>query len=174
METMKKATYEKSHLPKKPGGEDPPGSDEPVSILDGVTLDGVTLDGVTQGRCPLETATEIGERCAAVGFDWNSPAGAQKKVEEELQELEEAAEKKGPNEVFWEVGDVLLAAANLARLHGVSPKDALREAIQRFIRRFQAVERGPQKEGLDPKELSLDELERRWQEIKREEALPKA
>lgn len=150
--------------PKKPEEEPPSRSDEGGSILDSVSWEG----------CPLETATEIGERCASVGFDWNSPDGARRKVEEELQELEEAAEKQDPNEVFWEVGDVLLAAANLARLHGVSPEDALREAIQRFIRRFRSVEKGLQKEGLDPKELSLGELERRWQEIKREEALPKA
>ena len=127
------------------------------------------FDDLPGDVCPLERSFEMGNRCAKVGFDWNSPDGAKNKIMEELEELEKAASDRDEDEIFWEVGDVLLAAANLARLHGKNPSRALAAALERFSRRFGAVEMRLKNEGRKLTEATLEELEEHWQEVKKRE-----
>ncbi len=127
------------------------------------------FEGLPGDLCPLELSFEMGNRCAEVGFDWNSPDGAKNKIMEELEELEKAASKRDEDEIFWEVGDVLLAAANLARLHGKNPSHALAAALERFSGRFAAVEMRLKNEGRKPTDATLEELEEHWQEVKKKE-----
>lgn len=127
------------------------------------------FDGLPVDLCPLALSFEMGNRCAEVGFDWNSPDGAKNKIIEELEELEKAASEKDEDEIFWEVGDVLLAAANLARLYGKNPGLALAAALERFSGRFEAVEMRLKNEGRKLTEATLEELEEHWQEVKKRE-----
>lgn len=117
--------------------------------------------------CPLALSCEIGTRCSSVGFDWNSPEGAKKKVLEELDELDYAAAAGDKTAVFHEAGDVILAAANLARLHGVDPKQALGKALERFMQRFKQVELELHRAGRKASETTLEELEELWQKAKK-------
>lgn len=132
------------------------------------------------GRVPrslpgLAAAMKVGERAAEVGFDWPDARGALDKVEEEAREVRQALDasppeappeaKPGPAEALHrEVGDLLLAAVNLARKAGVDPERALRSAVDRFIRRFQSVE-----SRCDVTSATLGEMEAHWNAAKIDE-----
>ena len=109
----------------------------------------------------LLRADKLGRRAASVGFDWPDAAGARAKVDEELAEVDAA---EGRDERLEEVGDLLLAVANLARHLEVEPEAALRAANAKFERRFRAMEAAA---GESFAALSLDDKEALWAEAKR-------
>lgn len=123
-------------------------------ILDGVPID---LPALTQ-------AEEIQARVARVGFDWPHIDGVLEKLEEELAEVQEAAEDE---HVGSEVGDLLFAVVNYARWRGVDPEAALREANRRFRRRFTDVEKQARVAKRKLSDLTIDELEEFWQAAKK-------
>jgi MazG family protein len=125
-----------------------------------------TLDGVPAALPALLRAFRIGEKAARVGFDWPDALGPRDKVDEELRELDEALAAGDRSASEAELGDLLFAVCNLARHHGIEPETALRGTIDRFSRRFRAVE-AELGEGLGS--ASLDELEAAWQAAKRRE-----
>jgi MazG family protein len=129
------------------------------------------LEGVPLGLPALLRAQRIGEKAAKVGFDWPDARGVMDKVQEELLEIEEAVKSGDQEHIARECGDLLLAASRLAAKLGVAPEDALREATSRFGRRFGAVEAELARRGRTPKESSLEEMDRIWNEVKH--AVPK-
>jgi uncharacterized protein YabN with tetrapyrrole methylase and pyrophosphatase domain len=142
--------------------------DEPTAKKGGAGVS--LLDGLDRNIPSLRRALLMQQRCARVGFDWNDASGARDKLLEELRELDEAVSKPEDREaVRWEMGDLLLAATNLARLLGVDCEAALHEALDRFARRFRTIEEKLARAGLRPEDVSLDELEEHWQSAKREE-----
>jgi MazG family protein len=117
------------------------------------------MDGVPPGMPALQRASKVQNRAAKAGFDWESAAQVLPKVREELDELEAVLDD--PARASSELGDVLFSVVNLARHLGVDGEIALRGAIEKFEQRFRQMEAiGP----LDG--LSLDELNRRWEESK--------
>ena len=91
----------------------------------------------------LLRAYEIGARVAAVGFDWERAVDVVAKIEEEVAELREAVEAGAaslPSNAEEEMGDLLFAIANLARKLGIEPEAALRQANDKFTRRFASME----------------------------------
>ena len=124
------------------------------------------LDGIPHSLSPVESALEIGRRCAKVGFDWPDLAGVLDKVGEELAELQAESDLE---RVEAEFGDVLFSLVQWARFKGIDPDRALRRQMRRFQARFRHVEDVAQAsggwEGQGP-----DALERAWQEAKRAEA----
>lgn len=135
------------------GRDDPPGSDE-----------------VPDGLPPLRAAYRLQRRAARVGFDWPAPEPALGKVEEEARELLAARARGDAPAVEREAGDLLFAAVNVVRLCGVDPELALRGAVRRFAGRFRAMEQRARAAGTALERLSPVELERLWEESKREEA----
>ncbi len=121
------------------------------------------LDGVPRALPALLQAHLYGERAARVGFDWERPEQVAQKVREEMAEVEAAAT---PEEVEAEMGDLLFAVANWARHLGVEPESALAKANARFARRFRAMEERAKERGLDLAGMTIDEMERLWQEAK--------
>jgi MazG family protein len=119
------------------------------------------VDRVPASLPALAWALGLQKRAARVGFDFASPTAAAESVAEEAREL---AGAKGDTEKFDEIGDLLFAIVSLARTLKVNPEDALRVAGQRFRRRFAAVESKLRKEGVSFRDLSADELARRWDE----------
>ena len=97
------------------------------------------LDGVPAALPALLRAERVQEKAAAVGFDFPTPDGAWDKVEEEAREVRAAAT---PDALEDEVGDLLFAVVNYARLRGVVPETALRRTTAKFSRRFRHVEAG--------------------------------
>lgn len=123
------------------------------------------LEGVPQALPALMRAGKLSRRAARVGFDFETAAQASDKVAEELAEVRAAAAA----EVFEEVGDLLFAAANLARKLEIDPEAALRAANAKFERRFRAMESLATQSGRPLEELDLDAQERLWQAVKRGE-----
>ena len=128
------------------------------------------LGGIPAALPALLRAYRIGRRTATVGFDWDRADGVMDKVREELAEVEEAAAADAPDQVAEEIGDLLFAVANLARHLGVEPEAALSRANTKFSTRFGALERHFEQQGRALRDVSLEEMERQWSEIKRRSA----
>lgn len=144
------------------------------------------LTGVPKSLPALMRAYKLSKRAARVGFDWDHAGQTADKVAEELAEVREAASATlapataagsargsaaaAPSaEVVEEVGDLLFAAANLARKLGVDAESALRAANAKFERRFRAMEALALARGDDFATLSLEQQERLWLDVKRAE-----
>jgi MazG family protein len=134
---------------------------------------GSALDGVPSSLPALVRAHKLSKRAARVGFDWQEASQTADKVAEELAEVREAAGSGvgavGREQVFEEMGDLLFAAANLARKLDVDAESALRAANAKFERRFRAMESLASSRGWVFSSLDLDTQERLWQEVKRGE-----
>jgi tetrapyrrole methylase family protein / MazG family protein len=128
------------------------------------------LDGIPKGLGGLQRAQKMQEKAARIGFDWPDVAGVQAKLTEELGELEEARAAADPRRVREEVGDVMFTLVNLSRALDVDAEGALRDANEKFRRRFTFMERRAADAGKLLKEMSLDELEGLWQLAKTEAA----
>lgn len=125
------------------------------------------LDGVASALPALMRAEKLQKRAARVGFDWPDVSGPADKVREEMTELDEA---RDPDHAAEEAGDLLFAAVNLVRKHGIAPEDALRRANAKFERRFHQMEQIASARGDDFAALSLDEQEALWLKAKASEA----
>lgn len=125
--------------------------------------DGSALAGVALALPALTRAEKLQRRAATIGFDWDDVADVKAKLLEEIDELETAPDEAA---VAEEMGDLLFAAVNLARHHGVNAEMALAAANRKFERRFRAMEAlaGESFAG-----LGLDEKEALWQQVKRAE-----
>jgi len=125
------------------------------------------LDGVALALPALMRAEKLQKRAARAGFDWPDPAGAEAKLREEIAELAEADSDVARLE---EAGDLLFAAVNLIRKHGIAAEEALRAANRKFERRFRGMESMAAERGQDFTALSLDSQEDLWQSVKKSEA----
>ena len=128
---------------------------------------GSVLDGLPSSVPALLGAFQLGQRAAAVGFDWPGPAGVLEKVREEIGELEAAVSASDRRGMEEELGDLFLALSSLARHLRINPELALRRANRKFAGRFRKVEAGLRREGLDPRRASLEEMEALWAGCKR-------
>jgi ATP diphosphatase len=124
------------------------------------------LDGVPVAIPALMRAVKLQEKASTVGFDWNDPKAVLAKLREEIDEIEAELDTAAPDRLADEVGDLLFAAANLARHLDVDADQALRGTNAKFVRRFAAIEDGLAAQGRTPKEASLDEMEQLWQQAK--------
>lgn len=122
------------------------------------------LAGLPPSLPELLMAYRIGERVAAVGFDWPDLAGPIAKVREELAEVEAAVDDRAHLE--HEIGDLLFAAVNVARKLGIPPGPALQRANQRFRERFLGIERLAAARGIDLTVADLATLDELWTEVK--------
>ena len=124
------------------------------------------LDGVALALPALLRAAKIQGRAARIGFDWPAARPVIAKIAEEIAELEEELDDGAdPEKIEDEMGDVLFAAANLARKLDIDPEAAVRRATAKFERRFRALEALAAERGIG---ADLDALESLWQEVKRD------
>lgn len=125
------------------------------------------MDNIPHNISSLIRAKLVQERASRVGFDWKEVQGAFSKVKEEIQELEEHINKthKLP-QLKEEIGDLLFAIVNVARLLKIDPEIALRETIEKFIQRFKYIEQKISAQNKSLHEASLDEMESFWEESK--------
>jgi nucleoside triphosphate diphosphatase len=136
------------------------------------------LHGVPQALPALMRAYKLSKRAARVGFDFENAGQCADKVDEELAEVRVAARDRPPAagdmpppspEIFEEIGDLLFAAANLARKLEVDAEAALRAANLKFERRFRAMESLAAEGGQVFAQLDLAAQESLWQAVKRGE-----
>ena len=125
------------------------------------------LDGIAKTLPALTRAAKLGKRAARVGFDWPDLAGVLAKVREEIDELEHAAGTEDMTHLEEELGDLLFSLAQVARRLDLDAEGALRAANAKFERRFRHVETALHERGLQPSDVTLDELEALWGAAKR-------
>ena len=130
------------------------------------------LDGVPKTAPALLRATRTGEKAGAVGFDWPDADGPRAKVDEELREFDEARRGGDRGRMQEELGDLLFATVNLARKLGLDAEQALRDATDRFARRFGHLEKALAGEGRAVSDAPPDEQDRLWEAAKRAEVHP--
>ena len=132
---------------------------------------GSALEGVPLALPALTRADKLQKKASRVGFDWPSIHGVSDKVEEELEELrDEIRSNADAGALMDEAGDLLFAAVNLVRHTGTDPEAALRQANQKFSRRFRMVEQLSKADGRTVTETDLDTLDLYWEEAKALEA----
>ena len=142
-------TQEREQKTRRRGGED-------EGALAGVL---VTLPALTR-------ALKLQAKAAEVGFDWNDPLAVLAKIREEADEIEAELSGGDRNTVAAEVGDLLFGVVNLARHLNIDPESALRGTIQKFERRFAAIERSLAERGKSSRQATLAEMDGLWDEAK--------
>lgn len=126
------------------------------------------LDGMPRALPALMRAQTAQKKAARVGFDWSNVGGVVAKLEEEIAELKEALGKSDAAGMAEETGDLLFSVVNLARKLGLDAEMELGAATDKFIRRFQMVERAAAADGRTVEQCSADELDRYWEAGKAE------
>ena len=127
------------------------------------------LDGVPEHLPALLKARRVQEKVKRVGFDWDSVDGAFEKLVEEMRELKEAVSRGKPESAEEEFGDILFSIVNISRFLGIDAEDSLRKTINKFMKRFHAIEERIRKGGGKPlEEHTLEELDALWEEVKNE------
>lgn len=124
------------------------------------------LDGVPKHLPALLKAYRIQQKVSRVGFDWERVEDVAAKLDEEVGELKEAMASADREKITDEAGDILFSIANLLRFMHINPEEALEKATGKFIRRFQYIEKHAAGMGKNLEEMTIDEMERLWQESK--------
>lgn len=129
------------------------------------------LQRVPRALPALMRAVKIQKKAADVGFDWDDVSGAFDKVDEERKELMEQYAKAPASieRLEEEMGDLLFSCVNAARFLGIDPENALNRTSEKFVRRFAYVESEATAAGKDLKSMSLQEMDRLWEEAKKSE-----
>ncbi len=124
------------------------------------------LSGVPVSLPSMIKATRIQEKARGVGFDWDEESQVWDKVMEELQEFKIEAEKGDQQKMEEEFGDLLFSFINYARFKNIIPEDALEKTNRKFIKRFQYLEVESGKAGKKLDEMTLEEMDKYWNEAK--------
>ena len=128
------------------------------------------MDGVPKELPALLRAFRLQDKASKMGFDWKDKDEVWNKVEEEKNELRRAVEEGSQENkeiLEEELGDMLFALVNYARFVGVNPERALRVSVEKFIERFQYIERRLREQGKDIRRSNLEEMDGLWEEAKR-------
>ncbi len=124
------------------------------------------FDGIVKLAPALHSAYQIGLRVSSYGFDWENPTGALEKVKEEVSELESVMKIEAKEHIFQEIGDAFFALTNVSRKLGVNPEIALKKANEKFMLRFETLEKELAEKGKSLGEASLEEMDEIWEQIK--------
>ena len=127
------------------------------------------LSGVPNSLPSLIKAYRIQDKARNVGFDWKEKKDVWEKVQEELEELKVELAKGDKENSTQELGDFIFSVINAARLYKLNPDNALEKTNQKFIRRFNYVEDHSLKQGKNLKDMSLEEMDKLWDEAKLQE-----
>ncbi len=121
------------------------------------------LDGIPKRMPALLRATKVQKKAAKVGFDWENTDQILEKIQEEINELKNAETKE---ELEHEFGDILNALVNLGRHLGIDPEEALHQSTDRMVSRFQYIEKKAEEKGVSLEDMSLEEMDKYWEEAK--------
>lgn len=125
------------------------------------------LGGIPVSLPALVKANRIQQKVRGVGFDWEEREQVWDKVNEELNELKDEIEQNNFDKMEAEFGDLMFSVINAARLYGINPENALERTNRKFIKRFNYLESQTLAKGRSLKEMSLEEMEKIWQEGKK-------
>ena len=124
------------------------------------------LDQLPRHLPALLKADKVQRKVARVGFDWKHVNDVVAKVEEEVRELKGALASRDKRQFEEELGDLLFAAVNVARFEGLQAEELLNRCIDKFVKRFQQIERAVYKSGRRLEDCTLEELDALWESAK--------
>ena len=130
----------------------------------GLTTHASVLADVSKGLPALMRAAKVQKKAAQSGFEWPDALAALPKVHEEIQEVE--AELENGRDPAEELGDLLFAVTNAARMCGLEPEQVLSAATEKFIRRFTVMENMIISDGKALEGLTLSEMDVYWKKAK--------
>lgn len=130
---------------------------------------GQALEKISKFNPSLTRAEKIQGKARKYGFDWQDIDDVFSKLFEEIQEVKDAISDKSQIEVERELGDLLFSVVNLSRFLKVDPEITLNETSDRFVNRIQLMEAEISKAGLDFQALSLENLDKYWENAKKNE-----
>jgi len=123
------------------------------------------LEGVPRSLPSMVKASRIQDKARGVGFDWDNEDQVWEKVNEELGEFKNEADRNS-DKMEDEFGDVLFSLINYARFKGINPDDALEKTNRKFIKRFQYLETESARDGKKMGEMTLAEMDVYWNRAK--------
>ncbi len=126
------------------------------------------LEGIPKHLPALMRSQKLQDKTSQVGFDFTDISQVFEKIEEEIGELKDSLDKGDKENIEHEIGDILTAVVELARFIGVDAESALQKANDRFIKRFQYIERKAKEMGKKLEEMSLEEMDELWSSAKKE------
>jgi XTP/dITP diphosphohydrolase len=125
------------------------------------------LSGVPKGMPALVKAMRLQEKAKQVGFEWENKEQVWEKVKEEEAEMHEAIAGGDPGKIEEEYGDLLFSLVNFARFLDVDAENALEVTNKKFVKRFTQMEEKAQATGKPLAEMTLEEMDAIWNQIKR-------
>ncbi|WP_295117370.1 nucleoside triphosphate pyrophosphohydrolase [uncultured Chitinophaga sp.] len=127
------------------------------------------LSGVPGSLPALVKAMRLQEKAKQVGFEWDNTGQVLDKVREEMEELKEAMVTGNQDEIEEEFGDVMFSLVNYSRFLKIDAENALERTNRKFIRRFQQMEQLAEERGLSLHDMSLEQMDGLWNDIKKTE-----
>lgn len=124
------------------------------------------LQGVPAALPSVVKAHRIQDKARNVGFDWTEREQVWDKVQEEFTELKTEIDRMDADQMEAEFGDLFFSLINAARLYKINPDNALERTNQKFIRRFNYLEEHTIRQGKNLKEMTLEEMDKIWNEAK--------
>ncbi len=128
------------------------------------------LSGVPKTLPALIKAMRLQEKAKQVGFEWENKEQVWEKVKEEEMELQEAIEEGDQKKIEEEFGDVVFSLVNFARFLNIDAENALEITNKKFIKRFTQMEEKAMASGKNLNDMSLQEMDSIWDQIKRDKA----
>jgi XTP/dITP diphosphohydrolase len=127
------------------------------------------VEGVPKELPALLRAYRLQEKAGKFGFEWDTSKEAFKKIEEEIKEFEKSFENTNAATLEDEFGDLLFALVNFGRMNNINSEDALRKCNQKFIKRFQYVEKMVNQNSKLSSGNKLESMLKYWRESKKEQ-----
>ena len=124
------------------------------------------LEGVPKSLPALLRAERVQYKASKVGFDWEKKEDVWAKVEEELGEFKQEVESGNQEKAKEELGDVIFSIVNVARLYDLIPEESLQKTNDKFTKRFQYIEDNARESGKKLREMTLEEMDKLWEEAK--------
>lgn len=126
------------------------------------------LSGIPKTLPALIKAMRLQEKAKQVGFEWENKDQVWEKVKEEEAELQEAIALKDQKKIEEEFGDLVFSLVNFARFLNIDAENSLEVTNKKFINRFTQMEAKAMASGKDLNEMTLQEMDSIWNQIKRD------
>lgn len=125
------------------------------------------MASVSKALPALVRGDKLQQKAAKVGFDFDGPSDAMKKVYEEFEEVKAALEISNKENLTEEIGDLLFSVVNVARLLGIDSEEAMTRANEKFYSRFKKTEEMAMVSGVEMRKENIDSLNEIWEKIKK-------
>lgn len=124
------------------------------------------LKDIPKSLPSLMKSYKLQQRAAEVGFDWDDVSGAIEKFYEELDEVKEEIKNDDKFSLESEIGDLIFSLVNICRFLDINPENAINRSIEKFVERFEFMEKESKKMGLDLKNIPLKDMDLMWNKAK--------